>query len=107
MTMDQALITMTAKRFGSLAVIDGAGKLLGVVTDGDLRRNMGPALLSRQVSEIMNPAPKTIGPDALAEEALREMNTAARPFTALFVVDDGGMAIGILHIHDLLRAGLA
>jgi arabinose-5-phosphate isomerase len=107
LTMDQALIIMTAKRFGSLAVVDEAGKLLGVVTDGDLRRNMGPALLGRQVQDIMNRAPKTINPDALAEEALREMNTAARPFTALFVVDEAGMAIGILHIHDLLRAGLA
>jgi arabinose-5-phosphate isomerase len=55
----------------------------------------------------MNRAPKTIGPEALAEEALREMNSTTRPVTALFVVDDRRMVHGILHIHDLLRAGLA
>ncbi len=106
-TMDAALITMTAKRFGALGVVDANQKLLGVVTDGDLRRAMGPDLLGRRVEEIMNGAPKTICPEALAEEALREMNTASRPFTALFVVDDDRMVQGILHIHDLLRAGLA
>ncbi|OYV44720.1 MAG: KpsF/GutQ family sugar-phosphate isomerase [Acidocella sp. 20-57-95] len=106
-TMDRALITMTAKRFGSLAVVDDQHKLLGIVTDGDLRRNMGPDLLGKTVDEIMNVTPKTIGPDALAEEALREMNMASRPFTALFVVDEGKMVRGILHIHDLLRSGLA
>jgi arabinose-5-phosphate isomerase len=106
-TMDRALITMTAKHFGALGVVDGGRKLLGVVTDGDLRRAMGPDLLTRPVEEIMNGNPKTIGADALAEEALREMNTATHPFTALFVVDDTRMVQGILHIHDLLRAGLA
>jgi arabinose-5-phosphate isomerase len=106
-TMDRALITMTEKRFGSLAVVDPGQKLLGIVTDGDLRRNMGPDLLARKVESLMNRTPKTIFPDALAEDALREMNTASRPFTALFVVDDTNMVQGILHIHDLLRAGLA
>jgi len=106
-TMDRALITMTGKKFGSLAAVDAAGKLLGIVTDGDLRRNMGPDLLSRTVAEIMNTSPTTISPDALAADALRKMNTAARPFTALFVADDAGMVQGIIHIHDLLRAGLA
>ncbi|MDD2795040.1 SIS domain-containing protein [Acidocella sp.] len=106
-TMDRALITMTAKRFGALGVVDGAGKLLGVVTDGDLRRAMGPDLLGRNVEDIMNANPRTIGPEALAEEALREMNSEIRPVTALFVVDDARMIKGILHIHDLLRAGLA
>ncbi len=106
-TMDRALITMTAKRFGSLAVVDHDGKLLGIVTDGDLRRNMGPDLLGKTVDEIMNISPRTIRPEALAEDALREMNMASRPFTALFVVDDEQMVNGILHIHDLLRSGLA
>ena len=106
-TMDRALITMTAKRFGSLAVVDVNGKLLGIVTDGDLRRNMGPDLLGKTVDQIMNAAPRTIRPEALAEDALREMNMASRPFTALFVVDEEQMVNGILHIHDLLRSGLA
>ncbi len=106
-TMDKALITMTAKRFGALAIVDAAQKLLGIITDGDLRRAMGPDLLTRTAESIMNPAPRTIGPEALAEEALREMNSPARPFTALFVVDESRMVRGILHIHDLLRAGAA
>jgi arabinose-5-phosphate isomerase len=106
-TMDRALITMTAKRFGALGIVDAAGKLLGIVTDGDLRRAMGPDLLNRTVDEIMNTSPRTIGPEALAEDAMREMNSSTRPFTALFVVDEAGMVRGILHIHDLLRAGVA
>jgi arabinose-5-phosphate isomerase len=106
-TMDKALITMTAKRFGALAVVDADHKLLGIVTDGDLRRAMSPTLLTRPVEELMNSAPRTIRPDALAEDALREMNARARPFTMMFVVDEAGIVRGILHIHDLLRAGLA
>jgi len=105
-TMDKALITMTAKRFGLLGVVDADSRLLGVVTDGDLRRAMSPDLLSRDVAEIMNRTPRTIRADALAEDALREMNSSTRPVTALFVINDAGMAQGILHIHDLLRAGL-
>jgi arabinose-5-phosphate isomerase len=105
-TMDQALITMTAKRFGALGVVE-SGRLVGVLTDGDLRRAMGPDLLSRRVEALMTRAPRTIGPEALAEDALREMNTGARLITALFVVDEDRMVRGILHIHDLLRAGLA
>ncbi|MBU6499369.1 MAG: CBS domain-containing protein, partial [Rhodospirillales bacterium] len=59
------------------------------------------------VGEIMTPRPRSIGPDALAAEALHAMNASDRPFTALFVVDPAGRPIGILHIHDLLRAGVA
>jgi arabinose-5-phosphate isomerase len=105
-TMDRALITMTAKRFGALGVVE-SGRLIGVLTDGDLRRAMGPDLLARRVEELMTRHPRTIGPEALAEDALREMNTGTRLITALFVVDDERMVRGILHIHDLLRAGLA
>jgi arabinose-5-phosphate isomerase len=105
--MDRAIITMTEKRFGALAVVDSDQKLLGIVTDGDLRRNMGPTLWTRPVADIMNRNPRTIAPKTLAEDALREMNTASRPFTALFVVDDSNIVQGIIHIHDLLRAGLA
>jgi arabinose-5-phosphate isomerase len=68
---------------------------------------MGPDLLGKTVDAIMTKSPKTIGPDALAEDALREMNSATRLITALFVVDDARVVKGILHIHDLLRAGAA
>jgi arabinose-5-phosphate isomerase len=105
--MDRALLLMTEKHFGCLGVVDPAGLLVGIVTDGDLRRAMGPALLSRRVADIMTRSPRTIGPDALAGEALHAMNARERPITALFVVDREGRALGILHIHDLLRAGVA
>jgi len=105
--MDRALLLMTEKRFGCLGVVDGGGRLVGIVTDGDLRRAMGPDLLSRRVGDIMTHAPRTIAPDALAVEALHAMNARGRPITTLFVVDPRGMPIGILHVHDLLRAGLA
>ncbi len=111
--MDAALLVMTEKRFGCLGVVDGAGKLVGVITDGDLRRAMGPDLLARPAGEIMTAAPRSIAPDALAAEALHQMTDADRPITALFVVPPSaegageGVPIGILHIHDLLRAGVA
>ena len=105
--MDRALLIMTGKGFGCLGVVDEAGHLCGILTDGDLRRAMGPALLSRKVSEVMNDAPRTIAADALAADALRAMNADVRPVTSLFVVDAAGMPAGILHVHDLLRNGVA
>jgi len=105
--MDQAIVRMTEKRFGCLGVTDDGGRLIGIVTDGDLRRAMGPALLSLTVRDVMTAAPRTIGPDALAAEALHAMNARDRPITALFVVDPSDVPVGILHIHDLLRGGIA
>ena len=107
MPMHQALLLITEKHFGCLGVTGADGRLAGIVTDGDLRRAMGPDLLARTVGSVMTAAPRTIGPDALAAEALHEMNARARPITALFVVDSAQLPIGILHIHDLLRAGVA
>ena len=105
--MDRALILMTGKGFGCLGAVDAGGRLCGILTDGDLRRAMGPGLLSRKVSEVMNSAPRTIPADALAADALRAMNDGVRPVTSLFVVDGSGRPAGILHVHDLLRAGVA
>ena len=107
MPMDRALILMTGKGFGCLGALDADGRLAGVLTDGDLRRAMGPDLLGRRVQDVMNPAPRTIGPDALAADALRAMNAGVRPVTSLFVLDAAGRPLGILHVHDLLRAGVA
>ncbi len=105
--MDAALVRMTEKRFGCLGIVDAAGVLIGIITDGDLRRSMGPDLLLREVRAVMTPAPRTIGADALAEEALHAMNAHSRPVTILFAVDAQGRPVGVLHVHDLLRAGLA
>jgi arabinose-5-phosphate isomerase len=105
--MDRALVLMTEKRFGCLGVVGADGGLAGIITDGDLRRAMGPDLLTRRVEDVMTRSPRTIGPDALAAEALHAMNASDRPVTALFVVAPDSKVIGILHIHDLLRAGVA
>lgn len=103
-SMGAALVTMTQKSFGCLGVIDAKGKLVGIVTDGDLRRHMGEGLLSARTGDIMTRKPKTVTPGTLASAAL-EMINAAR-ITALFVVDKG-KPVGIVHIHDLLRIGVA
>jgi arabinose-5-phosphate isomerase len=107
MPMDAALVRMTEKRFGCLGIVDYDGVLRGIITDGDLRRSMGPDLLSRITGDVMTASPRIIGPDALAVEALHVMNAHERPITTLFVVDPAGRPLGILHVHDLLRAGLA
>ena len=102
-SMANALVTMTAKRFGCVGVVGADGRLRGIVTDGDLRRHMGPELVSARATDVMTPDPKTIRPGALASEALGVMN--ARAITNLFVVDDDHVPVGIVHIHDCLRAG--
>ncbi len=106
--MREALLTMTTRRFGCVGVVDGSGALCGVLTDGDLRRHMNADLLQQTAAEIMTPAPKTIRVSALAAEALGLMNRYA--ITSLFVVDEDSETprpVGILHIHDCLRAGVA
>jgi arabinose-5-phosphate isomerase len=107
LSMAAALVRMSEKRFGCLGIVDDGGVLRGIITDGDLRRSMGPDLLSRLAGDVMTASPRTIGPEALAVEALHAMNAHERPITTLFVVDSGGRPLGILHVHDLLRAGLA
>ncbi len=104
MLMPEVLIVMTARRFGCVGVVDDAGDLLGIVTDGDLRRNLADDLLDRTAGDVMTTQPQTIHEDALAAEAVRTMN--AHEITGLFVTD-GTRPIGILHIHDCLRAGIS
>ena len=103
-TMTEALLEMTAKSFGCVGVVDDGGGLLGIVTDGDLRRHMRPDLLAQPAADLMTVNPRTIRPQALASEAVHTMNSGK--ITNLFVVEDG-RPIGILHIHDCLRAGVA
>lgn len=104
-SMADTILIITAKSFGCAGVTDEAGRLIGIITDGDLRRHMGTALLAERVETVMTPTPKTIRPQALAAEALGQMN--AQAITSLFVVDDAWRPLGILHIHDLLRVGVA
>jgi arabinose-5-phosphate isomerase len=102
--MSEAIVVMTEKAFGCLGVIDGDGLLKGIITDGDLRRHMGNGLLAKRTGDIMTPSPKTVSPDLLASAALELINASS--ITALFVVENG-RPVGIIHIHDLLRAGVA
>ena len=103
--MSEAIIVMSEKQFGCVAVADASGALVGIITDGDLRRHMGPDLMSARVEAVMTRNPKTIGPDALAAEALAAMNLTDHPFTAILVAE-AGKPIGIVSVHDLLRAGV-
>ncbi|MDP3339095.1 SIS domain-containing protein [Frigidibacter sp.] len=103
--MGDALLAISQKGFGVVGVTDDAGRLAGIITDGDLRRHM-EGLLSRTAAEVMTAAPRTIDPGALAEKAVAVMND--RKITCLFAVDPvgDGRPLGILHIHDCLRAGV-
>ena len=105
--MRQALVTMAGRSFGCIGItgIKGRdkGRLIGIVTDGDLRRHMEGDLLAQDVDAVMTRSPITIAPAILAVEALREMNR--RRITAFFVVE-AGRPVGILHMHDCVRAGI-
>ncbi len=102
--MAEALITMTAKGFGCIGALDESGRLIGVVTDGDLRRHMGEGLVRQTVAAVMTASPRSIRPGAFAAEALNLMNE--HKITSLFVIEDE-RPVGIIHIHDCLRAGIA
>ena len=103
--MRQALLVMTEKRWGIVGVTDASGQLVGAITDGDLRRHID-GLLDRAAGEVMTPGPKkTVSPRTLAGEALALMSAPLPAVTVLFVVE-AGQPVGILHVHDLLRAGV-
>jgi arabinose-5-phosphate isomerase len=104
-TMADAILTMSAKTFGCVGVTDPTRRLVGIITDGDLRRHMTDDLLRSAVDHVMTKHPKTIRPQALAAEALGRMNQEA--ITSLFAVDDESRPLGIVRIHDCLRAGIA
>jgi len=103
--MSEVIVTMSRKGFGVVGVEDSEGRLVGVITDGDLRRNMA-GLLERKAGDVMTPNPKTVATTALAQEAVKHMQ--ARKITCLFAVDPAApdRVRGIIHIHDCLRAGV-
>jgi arabinose-5-phosphate isomerase len=102
--MSDALVEMSARGFGCVGITNAAGDLAGIITDGDLRRHMRPDLIEARVEDVMTKGPDTIRPDQLASEALEMLNSKKR--TVLFVVE-GSRAVGVVHMHDLLRAGVA
>ena len=105
-SMQEALLTMTSKMLGCVGIVDPSGRLEGIITDGDLRRNLSPQILTEKPSSVMTRNPQTIAPDVLAAEALGVMNNTGKGITQLFVVQDG-KPVGIIHMHDCLRAGVA
>jgi arabinose-5-phosphate isomerase len=103
-SMADAVVEMSAKGFGCVGIADAEGSLVGIVTDGDLRRHMRPDLLDARVETVMTRNPKTVRPDQLAGEALEIINTSQ--ITAL-IVAEAGKPVGIVNFHDLLRTGVA
>lgn len=103
-SMQEALLMMTSKMLGCVGVIDKDRHLLGIITDGDLRRCFSPDILTKKASEIMTHSPKTTTPDILAVEAVKLMNE--KKITQLFVIDHD-QPVGVIHLHDCLKAGVA
>jgi arabinose-5-phosphate isomerase len=103
--MAQAVDIMTSKKFGCVGITDGDGKLSGIITDGDLRRHFQSDLSRKSAADIMTRNPTTVSEHVLAAEVIELIND--RHITAVFVVDDDGKPAGILHIHDLLHAGVS
>ena len=102
--MASAIMEMSTKGFGCAGVTDADGQLVGIITDGDLRRHMRPDLLDLPVENVMTARPICAKPDQLASETLQLLN--ASKITAVFVIERG-KPVGIIHLHDLLRAGVA
>ncbi len=102
-SMRETLLTMTGRRFGCAGIVDDDDRLIGIITDGDLRRAMEdhPDLLKLEAEQVMTPSPKTLPPGELAAAALHYMNL--NKITVVFVVDEDGRPVGIVHIHDLLK----
>jgi len=102
--MSDAILEMSTKGFGCVGITDAGGILVGIITDGDLRRHMRNNLLDARVDDIMTYGPKTVRPDQLISETLDILNSLK--VTALFAVE-ADKPVGIIHVHDLLRAGAA
>jgi arabinose-5-phosphate isomerase len=104
--MSDALVEMSSKGFGCVGIVDANGDLVGIITDGDLRRHMRPDLLTAAVDEVMTKNPKTTTPETLAIELLDTINSS-EPRVTVLIVAEGRKPVGIVHVHDLLRAGVA
>src|SRR3954465_4909792 len=104
--MSDALVEMSSKGFGCVCIVDGQGEIAGIITDGDLRRHMRPDLMTALVDEVMTKNPKTTTPDTLAVELLDTIN-ASKPAVTVLIVAEGNKPVGIVHVHDVLRAGVA
>jgi arabinose-5-phosphate isomerase len=104
--MSDALVEMSSKGFGCVCIVDNSGEIAGIITDGDLRRHMRPDLMTALVDDVMTKSPRTIPPGMLATEMLETINSS-RPAVTVLIVAEGNRPIGIVHVHDVLRAGVA
>ena len=102
--MQAAIVEISEKNFGCVGIVDGTGLLVGIITDGDIRRKLGDNLMARTVDEVMTRNPKVVQPETLLASALEHLNSAS--ITALMVVEEG-RPVGLVHMHDLLRVGAA
>lgn len=104
MTLHDVILEMTKKAFGCMGVVDNKGRLIGLIADGDLRPALEHDIKKLCAGDIMNPHPITAPPSMLAQEALHLMNHRTIPVSSLFIIDENQKPLGILHLHDLLRA---
>jgi arabinose-5-phosphate isomerase len=104
--MSDALVEMSSKGFGCVCIVDHSGEIAGIITDGDLRRHMRPDLMTANVESVMTRNPKTIPPNMLATEMLETINSS-KPAVAVLIVAEAKKPVGIVHLHDVLRAGVA
>jgi len=104
--MSDAVVEMSSKGFGCVCIVDRNGDIAGIITDGDLRRHMRPDLLTATVDEVMTRNPRTIAPGMLATEVLDTINSS-KPAVTVLIVAEGRKPVGIVHVHDVLRAGVA
>ena len=105
--MSDALVEMSSKGFGCVCFVDGLGEIAGIITDGDLRRHMRPDLMTALVDEVMTRNPRTIAPGMLASDVMRESIDSSKPAVMVLIVAEGNKPVGIVHVHDVLRAGVA
>jgi arabinose-5-phosphate isomerase len=107
--MSDALVEMSSKGFGCVCIVDQLGEIAGIITDGDLRRHihMGPDLMTALVDDVMTKDPRTIAPGMLASEIMRESVNSSKPAVMVLIVAEGKKPVGIVHVHDVLRAGVA
>jgi arabinose-5-phosphate isomerase len=104
--MSDALVEMSTKGFGCVCIVDAAGEIAGIITDGDLRRHMRPDLMTADVDDVMTRNPRTIPPGMLATEMLETIHSS-KPAVTVLIVAEGRKPVGIVHVHDVLRAGVA
>ncbi|MBR5598808.1 MAG: KpsF/GutQ family sugar-phosphate isomerase [Alphaproteobacteria bacterium] len=104
--MQEAFLVMSSKMLGCVGIVNNDGELIGIITDGDLRRKMSPSLITEKVVNVMSHNPKVINQDALIVDAVNIMNNTGRGITNLFVTENK-KPVGVIHIHDCLKAGVA